>query len=258
MTGIDAVREAIEDAEDTRGPKSYTAWMGAAATIALAHDRTTFLPDSVERSLLARALREAEESARGVDGGDADEFERERRDVVLNRRFRRAFEELFGYPAVVEISERRAYAGTIESEDGDAEERFEEWLEASGYRRNAIAHLKYRERDGDREYEQGSWAYRRTPSADRQLHVRLFDGADPGTVDVYAHREASIVRGKEHLGPQDYRAGVCEVVEDASSWVAGRDGLSFRRHEELPTGTEPRRYDCSDVPPLVGTSGDPP
>jgi len=128
MVGIDAIREVIERAESVDGPKAYNAWMGAAATIAIAHDRATLLPDSIVKSLLSRVLGEAEEAARGVDWSDADALERERRDVIRSRKFRRAFEDVYGYEPIVPISERQAYVGTVSHAERDAEEALEEWL----------------------------------------------------------------------------------------------------------------------------------
>lgn len=251
MTGIDAVREAIEDAEEAAGATEFTAWMGAAAVVALAQDRGEFLPDSVARSLMLRALEGAETSARGLDWSERDLFERERRELVLDPEFQRAFEDLMGYEPLYGLEEPAAYVGTVAVEDGDAEEWIERKLDGNGFRRNAIAYLKYRTRDGGREYEQGSWTYRAEVRADRQLHVRLFDGSDPGTVDLYAHREPSIVQGQEHFGRPDYRRGVCEIRPVIESWAAETDGVQFRRVDELPTGSRPEDYDCSGVTPLT-------
>jgi hypothetical protein len=254
MTGMDAIREAIEDAESLDGSQAFNAWMGAAATIAIAHDRTTFLPDSVVRSVLTRALREAEETARGVDWSESDDLERQRHDVIRSRKFKRAFEALYGYEPIVAISERSAYVGTVSHTDGNAEEALEEWLEAEGFRRNAIAYLKHRDRDGEREYETSSWAHRRSVDAAKQLHVRLFDGVDAGTVDLYAHVEPSITKGEEHLGTPDYRTGVCRVQAALEEWVAAADAIEFERSEELPTGTSPKQHDCEDIRGLSDAS----
>lgn len=252
MAGLDAVREAIEDAESLGGAASYSAWMSAAATIALSVDRQSFLPDSVLRSLLLRCLREADADALEVDWSERDGLETERQKLILDSTFRDTFENLVGYDPVVSISERPAYVGTVTAAERNAEEALEVWLERVGFRRNPVAYLKYRTRDGTKEYEQGSWAYRREVRSDEQLHVRLFDGTDAGSVDVYAHREPSITRGKEHFGRPNYRLGVCELKEDLAVWAADATDVAFERVDELPTGTEPRDYDCSDVSPLLG------
>lgn len=247
MTGLDAVREAIEDAEQAAGATAFTAWMGAAAAIALAKDRQAFLPDSVLRSLLVRALEEAESAARGLDWAERDRFERERRELIVNPKFQRAFEDLMGYNPLYELEEPAAYVGTVRADSGNAEEQVERWLEQVGFRRNAIAYLKFRTRNTEREYEQGSWTFRREIEADKQLHVRLFDGAEPRTVDLYAHREPSILEGEEHFGRPEYRRGVCEIRPGFESWAAATDGVSFSPVDEFPTGGAPEGYDCSDV-----------
>lgn len=250
MTGLDSVREAIEDAEEAAGATAFTAWMGAAAAIGLAKDRQAFLPDSVFRSLLVRALQEAESSARDLDWAERDRFERERRDLILTPKFQRSFEDLMGYSPLAELEEPAAYVGTVSTDTGNAEEQVERWLAANGFRRNAIAYLKYRYRESEREYEQGSWTYRSEIKAEKQLHVRLFDGADPGTVDLYAHREPSILEGEEHFGRPDYRRGVCEIRPTLESWATQTDGVRFRRVDPLPTGDSPAAYECEDIAPV--------
>lgn len=67
------------------------------------------------------------------------------------------------------------------------EEALERRLHAAGFVRNPVAALKRRPSDR----EAGSWAWRRTLLADRQLHVVLFPGPDPDETDVYAHEEPS-------------------------------------------------------------------
>jgi hypothetical protein len=250
MAGIDAIYEAIEDAEQAVGPTEFSAWMGAAALVGLAKDRQSFLPDSVLRSILLRCLREADEAARGLEWGERERFERERQDLLVSPKFRRSFEELMGYDPVMSLDEADAYVGTLTVDDGDAEEHLETWLTEQGFRRNAIAYLKYRQRSGDREYEQGNWAYRREVTDELQLNVRLFDGAEPGTVDIYAHREPSIIKGEEHFGRPDYRTGVCEMQQLIDPWLEETDGISLHRLDEMPTGESPREYDCEGVDPL--------
>lgn len=67
------------------------------------------------------------------------------------------------------------------------EEALERRLHAAGFVRNPLAAFK--RLDGDR--ETGSWVWRRSLLADRQLHVVLFPGPAPRETDVYAHRELS-------------------------------------------------------------------
>ncbi|MFB6353089.1 MAG: hypothetical protein ABEJ92_03295 [Halobacteriales archaeon] len=251
MAGLDAIREAIEDAENLagRGIVAYNAWMGAASAIALAKDRTSFLPDSFLRSLLARCLREAEESARNVDWSEHDEIEQQRQDIYTSPKFRSAISDLLGRSPVVEIRENQAYVGTITA-DSNSEELLEEWLDAKGFRQNAIAYLKYRTRDGEREYEQGSWTYRKDTRADKQLHVRLFDGDRASSVDIYAHREPSIIKGEEHFGRPNYREGVCQVKELLSDWAVSDEQIEFNRLDELPNGISPKNHDCDSIESL--------
>lgn len=86
------------------------------------------------------------------------------------------------------------YAGTLRRSLGETEAL----LWADGFRRNPLSRLKTR--DGDPEV--GSWVWRASPLAERQLHLVLFparsDAAGPGAggdrgVDVYAHAEPSSV-----------------------------------------------------------------
>ncbi|WP_248897947.1 hypothetical protein [Haloplanus halobius] len=65
---------------------------------------------------------------------------------------------------------------------------FERRLWRTGFVRNPLSRLKTR---GGRP-EAGSWAYRDSPLARRQLHLMLF-ARDDGGVDVYAHEEPSSV-----------------------------------------------------------------
>lgn len=82
-----------------------------------------------------------------------------------------------------------------------------------GFIRNPSARLKLRE--GAPEY--GSWVYRDSPLAPRQLHLMLFEGDDGGT-DVYAHEELSSVNplcGASHFSGdgQSVQAGVRRARE---------------------------------------------
>ncbi|MFW5973905.1 MAG: hypothetical protein ACOCPZ_00810 [Natrialbaceae archaeon] len=61
-------------------------------------------------------------------------------------------------------------------------------LYSAGFFRNPTARLKTR----DGEPEDGSWVYRESPLAPRQLHLMLFERSD-GHTDIYAHEELSSV-----------------------------------------------------------------
>ena len=75
------------------------------------------------------------------------------------------------------------YAGRFDGSLAEAERL----LYDEGFVRNPLSRLKTRGGQAER----GSWAYRESPLARRQLHVMLFpDGAG---VDVYAHEEPSSV-----------------------------------------------------------------
>lgn len=89
-------------------------------------------------------------------------------------------------------------------------EPLERRLHDLGFVRNPLA--AFERRPGG--HEVGSWARRPSLLADRQLHVLLFPGPNPGETDVYAHVEASwITRPVAHYRQQgiDVVAGVREV-----------------------------------------------
>lgn len=67
-------------------------------------------------------------------------------------------------------------------------ESTEEFLYRSGFVRNPTARLKVR----DGRPEDGSWVYRESPLATRQLHLMLWARPD-GSTDIYAHEELSSV-----------------------------------------------------------------
>lgn len=76
------------------------------------------------------------------------------------------------------------YAGVFPAPLGETEAA----LYSAGFLRNPTARLKTR----DGEPEDGSWVYRESPLAPRQLHLMLFERPD-GHTDVYAHEELSSV-----------------------------------------------------------------
>ena len=93
-------------------------------------------------------------------------------------------------------------------------DRFREDLRRAGFEPEPIASLK---RHGDGRLSAGSWVRRRSPLAEKQLHVTLLrpdDGAD--AVDVYAHTEYSWIRHpcKHYTSAGwDAEAGVRELRE---------------------------------------------
>lgn len=96
------------------------------------------------------------------------------------------------------------YAGRLDCPP----ELLEQRLWERGFLRNPLSRLKHA--DGTPEF--GSWVYRESPLAERQLHVMLFRGED-ATTRVYAHEEASSVNpsvGYDHLDGegQNVAAGV--------------------------------------------------
>ncbi|WP_121742116.1 hypothetical protein [Natronorubrum halophilum] len=78
------------------------------------------------------------------------------------------------------------YVGTIQY----GLEEFRSDLDTMSFAPEPIASLKVH-RDG--RLSAGSWVRRRSPLASWQLHVALFTD-DPGTVEVFAHREYSWLR----------------------------------------------------------------
>jgi len=84
------------------------------------------------------------------------------------------------------------YVGTLHMSEDD----IEAILRQLGFRRNPVAFLKSRawspfDVDG---ISEGSWVWRSSLFADRQLHVTLFDNEDDGSYDVLAHWELSWIR----------------------------------------------------------------
>lgn len=130
-------------------------------------------------------------------------WERVRR--VSSRLFGRVDED--GGPRPITDGE---YAGRFDSDFDTVENR----LYADGFIRNPMARLKTR----DDIPEDGSWVYRDSPLAPRQIHLMLFEN-DDGTTDVYAHAELSSVNplcgpGHFHGTGQSVREG----VERAREW----------------------------------------
>jgi len=77
----------------------------------------------------------------------------------------------------------------------------------SGYRWNPLSTAKFRERDGQRrQWAVLSVAHRESAAADDQHHVYIFRGAD-GVLDIYGHREASVVEPAAHDGGDELVPG---------------------------------------------------
>ncbi|MCU4925660.1 hypothetical protein OB905_06625 [Halobacteria archaeon AArc-dxtr1] len=72
-----------------------------------------------------------------------------------------------------------------------SEDELEAALEEMGFSRNPIAALKVR-MDGNT--AEGSWVWRASPLASKQLHIVLHDLENETGVDVYAHWECSWIR----------------------------------------------------------------
>ncbi|MXR52437.1 hypothetical protein GRX03_12580 [Halovenus sp. WSH3] len=103
------------------------------------------------------------------------------------------------------------YAGTLDYSLAETERL----LYGEGFIRNPMARLKTL----DGRPEDGSWVYRESPLAPRQLHLMLFENGD-GTTDVYAHAELSSVNPL--CGPAHFRGdgqSVSAGVERAREWL---------------------------------------
>lgn len=141
-----------------------------------------------------------------------------------------AWLSLVGAYAEGEVS-RSSYALTAELDP----ERLERTLHDLGFVRNPLAAFKRRS-DG---HEVGSWVWRASLLADRQLHVQLFTGSTSGETDVYAHEEPSwITHPVAH-----YRAQGVDVVAGVRSVRARFRAAGVPRHV---------RRDAPPDPPTVG------
>lgn len=118
------------------------------------------------------------------------------------------------------------YVGTVDRRL----RRFRADLREMGFRREPIAALK-RHRDGRQ--SAGSWVFRRSLFADRQLHVTVFHAA-ADCVELYAHWERSWLRHPiEHyrMSEWDFEGG----VETMRSFLREHD-IDFRLERD-PDGT---------------------
>jgi len=132
------------------------------------------------------------------------------------------FDERAG-PRPITIGE---YAGSLDCSVARTERLLWQW----GFIRNPLARLKTL--DGDP--EAGSWVYRDSPLAARQLHLMLFPRQDGGT-DVYAHEEPSSVHP---------RLGASHVAGESQRLATGVK----RARERLPLDTTGAPVDPPDGP----------
>ncbi|MFC7072948.1 hypothetical protein ACFQJ7_13255 [Halovenus rubra] len=78
--------------------------------------------------------------------------------------------------------------------------------------------------------ECGSWVYRESPLANRQLHVMLF-ATDDARTDVYAHEESSSVNPDESVNHVD---GTGQNVAVGVEWARERLPLDVRKETADP------------------------
>lgn len=104
-----------------------------------------------------------------------------------------------------------AYALTRSTEDEyvgtvlESQETLEKRLPPMGFQRTPVSSLKIR---FDGNVSDGSWVYRHSLFADRQLHVVLHELGDSPGVDVYAHVEDNWIRHPlGHIRRSHYDAG---------------------------------------------------
>lgn len=104
----------------------------------------------------------------------------------------------------------------------------ESWLRAAGFAWDPVS-LYHRTQAGTD--TDGSWVYRPSPLADRQLHVVLF-AQSPDRVDVYAHEEYSWLRHPvKHARQEDIRreAGTAEVRRWLADQPFEHESVVWRR-----------------------------
>ncbi|MBV0924870.1 hypothetical protein KTS45_11740 [Halomicroarcula limicola] len=77
----------------------------------------------------------------------------------------------------------------------------------------------------------GSWVYRDSPLADRQLHVVLFSQSYNGWTDVYAHEEFSWLRHPIKHAKEE-RITREEGVAETRRWLDDA-GIAYRTHSNL-------------------------
>lgn len=122
--------------------------------------------------------------------------------------FHRLFTTISDAYAVSQTTEDE-YAVTVLESQSELESR----LPQMQFQRTPISALKIR---FDGNISDGSWVYRDSPLADKQLHVVLHELDDQQGVDVYAHTEDNWIRHPlMHLRKKNYSAesGVTLVRE---------------------------------------------
>lgn len=135
---------------------------------------------------------------------------------LLSRHLGAVFDERLG-PRPITAHE---YAGSMELSLAETERL----LGNRGFRRNPFARLKTRHG----EPEVGSWVYRSSPLARRQLHLMLFPGNESG-VDVYAHTELSSVNP---LVAADHVTGSAQQI--ATGVEQARERLPLEQTKTTP------------------------
>lgn len=150
---------------------------------------------------------------------------------TIRRRVLPLLDDLFGrlFDGYAEITQTETeYAGTLFLPLDTVETVLTQDL---GFQRNASAALEVRI-DGD--VSDGSWVWRESSLADRQLHV-ILHGSDDG-VEVYAHWEhSSITHPLKHYRMNDYQpeTGVAMI----RTWL--REHRSDRFPNGLPFEVKP-------------------
>lgn len=136
--------------------------------------------------------------------------------------FHRVFKRVSDAYAVTQTTEEE-YAATVR----ESQESLEEKLPEMAFHRTPIASLKIR-LDGN--ISDGSWMYRESRLADRQLHVVLHELEDRGAVDVYAHVEDNWIRHPLlHLRKKNYNAekGVASVRERFDAYDGTENEIEY-------------------------------
>ena len=95
------------------------------------------------------------------------------------------------------------------------------------YRWNPTSQVKYRVRNGGRQFASLELAARKSPVADSQHDVYLF--GEGGVTDVWGHREANVTDPNDHVGGDEQVSGDPHGrVRDALA----RAGISYRVEKE--------------------------
>lgn len=136
--------------------------------------------------------------------------------------FDRLFRTMSGTYALTQSTEDE-YVGTVL----ERQETLEQRLPRMGFQRTPMSSLKIR---FDGNISDGSWVYRSSLFADKQLHVVLHELQDSDGVDVYAHVEDNWIRHPlGHLRRSNYDAqqGVRSVRDLFDSQTSTDDEFSY-------------------------------